>query len=86
MYTAYPREAARWRRLGFDVTALAGGWEATGPLQALRLRRVKNGSVIKRRMPVAGLLAPVYRGGETTNVGGRPSPPAEAVSAPHATD
>lgn len=54
MYTAYKPDAERWRRLGFTVRALAGGWEATGPIEAVKLRRLKDGSVVKRKAPAKG--------------------------------
>jgi hypothetical protein len=56
LYTACPREARKWERLGYAVevygrtqTGEPRGWRAQAPLEALRLRRVVNGSVAMRR-------------------------------------
>jgi hypothetical protein len=56
MWTANPAEAKRWARLGYDVEVSgrtqAGeprSWKAQGPAEALRLRKVVNGQVVKRR-------------------------------------
>jgi hypothetical protein len=59
METANPRVAARWQRLGFDVQPWAhhpGGreprtWRARGPVEAIRLRPVREGQLVKQRAP-----------------------------------
>jgi hypothetical protein len=57
MWTANPAVARSWRRLGFDVRVLGsvGGapraWKTQGPVEALRLRRVENGAVVRRPPP-----------------------------------
>jgi hypothetical protein len=56
LYTAYPPEARKWERLGYAVEVCgrtqAGeprAWRAQTPLEALRLRKVVDGEVVKRR-------------------------------------
>src|SRR5437879_1758104 len=56
LYTAYPAEARKWERLGYAVDVYgrtqAGeprGWRAQAPLDVLRLRKVVEGQVVKRR-------------------------------------
>jgi hypothetical protein len=56
LYTAYPREARKWERLGYAVevfgrtqTGEPRGWRARAPLEALRLRRLIHDSIARRR-------------------------------------
>jgi hypothetical protein len=56
LYTAYTAEARKWDRLGYAVEVYgrtpAGeprGWRAQAPLEALRLRRLVDGKVQRRR-------------------------------------
>lgn len=56
LYTAYPREARKWARLGYQVEVdgrtQAGqprSWRAQAPLAALRLRRLVNEQLVFRR-------------------------------------
>jgi hypothetical protein len=56
LFTAYPAEARKWTRLGYAVeicsrtsTGAPRGWRAQAPLDALRLRRLVDGQVMKRR-------------------------------------
>ena len=56
LYTAFPPEARKWERLGYAVEVCgrtqAGeprGWRAQAPLEALRLRKLVEGEVAKRR-------------------------------------
>lgn len=59
MCTTNPKKAEEWGRFGYAVRPLGyypggkkpGSWEATGPIEALRLRRVRDGQVIKRPPP-----------------------------------
>src|SRR5687767_335246 len=55
-YTAYPPEARRWERLGYEVEVVDSrkcgeprGWRADAPLDALRLRKLVDGRVQGRR-------------------------------------
>ena len=55
-YTAYPAEARKWVRLGYQVEIYsrtqAGqprSWRAQAPIEALRLRRLVNGQTVSRR-------------------------------------
>ena len=56
LYTAHAPEARKWERRGYVVEVCgrtqAGeprGWRARAPLEALRLRKLVNGQVAKRR-------------------------------------
>jgi len=56
LFTACPRVARKWVRLGYAVEVCGltqdgqpRGWRATGPLEALRLRRLVEGQVVSRR-------------------------------------
>jgi hypothetical protein len=56
LYTAYPSDARKWERLGYSVEVCgrtqageARGWRAQAPLEALRLRKLVGGQVVKRR-------------------------------------
>jgi hypothetical protein len=56
LYTAYPAEAKKWVRLGYGVEVYgrtqAGqprSWRARAPLEALRLRKLVDGQLAKRR-------------------------------------
>jgi hypothetical protein len=59
METGNPRVAKRWRRRGYAVTPgsfYPGGteartWRAKGPVEALGVRRVQDGQVVKRSRP-----------------------------------
>ena len=69
LYTAYPLEAKKWARLGYTVEVCgrtqAGeprGWQARAPLEALRLRRLVDGQVVKRRGGVSNLVKSPYQG------------------------
>jgi len=54
LYTAYPADARRWGKLGYNVIVerwrdgQPSGWHARAPVAALRLRRLLNGQVRKR--------------------------------------
>jgi hypothetical protein len=55
LFTAYPAEARKWQRLGYEVEVhgrnLDGeprSWRAEAPLEAVRLRRLVNGQVATR--------------------------------------
>jgi hypothetical protein len=46
LYTADPSEARRWRALGYDVVeAQTRGWQATVPISAIALLKLKSGQV-----------------------------------------
>lgn len=56
LYTADPVEARRWTRLGYDVTVCdrtrdgePRGWKAVGPAKCVRVRRLADGVLPKRR-------------------------------------
>jgi hypothetical protein len=59
METGNPRLAKRWRRRGYPVTPgsyYPGGveprtWRAKGPVEALGMRRVQDGKLVKRPRP-----------------------------------
>jgi hypothetical protein len=64
MWTANPAVARRWRRLGYDVRDLGHypdrttrSWQATGPVDALRLRPVRDGQVVRRPPPAHAFKA-----------------------------
>ena len=65
LYTAHPPEARKWARRGYAVEVCARtqageprGWRAQAPLEALRLRKLVDGKVAKRRRGrVLGVLA-----------------------------
>ena len=55
-YTAYPADARKWARLGYQVEIYsrtqAGqprSWRAQAPVEALRLRRLVKGQIVSRR-------------------------------------
>jgi len=57
LYTAAPAEAARWRKLGYDVQPLgAHGWQACIPKRAVRFRKLVQGALPQRHVS-AGFLA-----------------------------
>ena len=56
LYTGNRAEARKWARWGYAVEASdrtrdgePRGWEATAPLEALRLRKLEHGQVVRRR-------------------------------------
>lgn len=56
LYTANASEARKWKRLGFAVEVCgrtqageARGWQAPAPLAAIRLRKLVDGNVVRRR-------------------------------------
>ena len=56
LYTACAVDARKWARLGYAVevcgrtsTGAPRGWRARAPLDALRLRTLVDGQVVKRR-------------------------------------
>jgi hypothetical protein len=56
LYTACPAAARKWERLGYAVQICgrtqAGeprGWRSRAPLEALRLRKLVDGQVVKRQ-------------------------------------
>lgn len=56
LYTASPREAERWRKLGYAVDACgAHGWQARIPKKAVRFRKLTAGAIPKRE-PSAAFL------------------------------
>ena len=58
LYTAAAAQAAQWRRLGIDVVPVHGhGWSATIPKAAVKIRRLVNGSIAKRKVSAAFLAA-----------------------------
>ena len=51
VYTASPTEAARWKRLGWEVQPVAPhGWQTTVPKKAITLRRLVHGALVKRQV------------------------------------
>lgn len=48
LYTADPIEARRWERAGYRFTKRTCGFFATGPAGCVRLRRVRDGAIVKR--------------------------------------
>ncbi len=56
LYTAYPAEARKWKRLGYAVEVCGRtpdgeprGWQARASLEAVRLRKLVHGHVAVRR-------------------------------------
>ena len=56
LYTTNAADARKWERLGYAVEVCtraqdgkARSWQASGPLDALRLRKLVNGQLAKRR-------------------------------------
>jgi hypothetical protein len=56
LYTSYGPEARKWTRLGYAVevvgrtpTGAPRSWRSRAPIEALRLRKLINGHVVKRR-------------------------------------
>jgi hypothetical protein len=56
LYTAYPPEARRWERLGYPVRVYSRTqngtprtWAADVPIAAIRLRRLRDGQLVRRR-------------------------------------
>lgn len=50
LWTASPRQAARWRRQGYTLTDKPGGWALRAPKAAIRpLRRLVDGQVVRRK-------------------------------------
>jgi len=48
LWTAAPHEARKWKRAGYAVTQDGVGWRAEGPKDCVRVRRVKDGQLVKR--------------------------------------
>jgi hypothetical protein len=55
LYTADPRQARRWARLGYAVSAMEGArdgaprsWTVKGAVGCVRFRRLKDGAIVKR--------------------------------------
>jgi hypothetical protein len=50
LWTASPRQAAKWRKLGYALTTDPGGWRANVPKAAIRpLRRMVDGQVVRQK-------------------------------------
>ena len=50
-YTADPGQAARWRKLGWDVKPIrTDGWQAEVPKNAIAFRKLVNGETVKREV------------------------------------
>ena len=48
MWTASPVEVRKWRRAGYAVRQDGVGWRAEGPKECVRVRKVKDGLLVKR--------------------------------------
>ena len=48
MWTASPVEVRRWRRAGYGVRQDGVGWRCEGPKDCVRVRKVKDGALVKR--------------------------------------
>jgi hypothetical protein len=48
LWTASPVEMRKWKRAGYGVEPEGVGWRASGPVGCVRLRKVKDGALIKR--------------------------------------
>lgn len=55
LWTADAVQARRWAKAGYAVTAIVGstdgritGWRTTGPAGCVRLRRLRDGQIVKR--------------------------------------
>jgi hypothetical protein len=55
LYTAYPADARNWARLGYPVEVCARtqvgkprSWKARAPIEALTLRKLQNGQIVRR--------------------------------------
>ena len=64
LYTAYPAEARKWEGLGYAVELFSWNqageprsWRAEAPLEAVRLRRLVDGQVVKRPRGLSFALA-----------------------------
>jgi hypothetical protein len=50
LWTASPRQAARWQKLGYALNVEPGGWRAEVPKVAIRpLRRLVDGHVVRQK-------------------------------------
>lgn len=58
LYTAAPAEAAKWRKLGYNVqSADAHGWKASIPKGAVKFRKLVNGILPKKAVSAAFLAS-----------------------------
>ena len=48
LWTASPVEVRRWRRAGYDVRQDGVGWRCEGPKDCVRVRKVKDGALVRR--------------------------------------
>jgi len=48
LWTASPVEVRKWRRAGYAVRQDGVGWRAEGPKECVRVRKVKDGALVKR--------------------------------------
>jgi len=48
MWTASPVEVRKWRRAGYAVRQDGVGWRCEGPKDCVRVRKVKDGALVKR--------------------------------------
>ena len=48
LWTASPVEMRKWKRAGYGVEPEGVGWRASGPAGCVRLRKVKDGALVKR--------------------------------------
>lgn len=56
LWTAYERDAHRWEKSGYPVTVYARNpageaqsWSAQVPIEAIRYRRMQDGTIVKRQ-------------------------------------
>ena len=63
LWTASPGEMRKWKRAGYGVEPEGVGWRASGPVGCVRLRKVKDGALVKR-VPrnLPGKVEPFYGG------------------------
>ena len=64
MWTTSAVERRRWVRLGYRVEREGVGWRAEGPVGCVRVRKVKDGELVKRvgRVPEIRRRAPEAEG------------------------
>ena len=48
LWTACPVEVRKWRRAGYGVRQDGVGWRCEGPKDCVRVRKVKDGVLVKR--------------------------------------
>jgi hypothetical protein len=48
LWTASPVDARKWKRAGYELKQDGLGWRATGPRGCVRLRKVRDGVLVKR--------------------------------------